>query len=74
VRQLLTYRPAPNQGIGTAIAVLFPVGLPLWLIGLRHQKNLKRDINQIITTSDQLTAIINGEYDREMEYKELGKD
>ena len=68
IRQLLTYQPTPNKNVGTALAALFPIGLPLWLVGMRHQKNLKRDIRQTIKTCDQLTAILNGEYNREMEY------
>jgi len=47
---------------------LFPIGLPVWIIGLRHQRNLKRDISFTIKTSSQLIAIFNGEYNREMEY------
>ena len=68
IRQLLTYQPVRNKNLGTAIAALFPIGLPVWLVGLRHQKNLKRDIKLTIKTCDQLTAIFNGEYSREMEY------
>ena len=69
IRQLLTYQPMSNKSVGTAFAALLPVSLPLWLIGLRHQKNLKRDIRQTMKTCDQLVAIFNGEYNREMEYK-----
>ena len=68
IRQLLTYRPTGNKTIGTALAALFPIGVPVWLVGLRHQKNLKRDIRATIKTCDQLTAIFNGEYNREAEY------
>ena len=68
IRQLLTYQPTRNKSLGTAFAALFPIGLPLWLVGMRHQKNLKRDISQTIKTCDQLVAILNGEYNREMEY------
>lgn len=68
IRQLLTYCPTGNKNLGTALAALFPIGLPLWLVGLRHQKNLRRDVNQTIKTCDQLVAIFNGEYSREMEY------
>ena len=69
IRQLLTYCPVGHKGLGTVIAALFPIGLPVWLIGLRHQSNLKRDIQLTIKTGDQLKAIFNGDYDREMEYK-----
>ena len=68
IRQLLTYCPTRNKKAGTVFAALFPIGLPLWLVGLRHQKNLKRDIRQTVKTCDQMTAILNGEYNREMEY------
>ena len=68
IRQLLTYCPVGNKTVGTVFAALFPIGLPAWLVGLRHQKNLKRDISLTIKTCDQLVAILNGEYNREMEY------
>ena len=70
IRQLLTYQPVGNKKVGTALAALLPLSLPLWLIGLRHQKNLKRDIGLTVKTCDQLVAIFNGEYSREMEYKQ----
>jgi len=70
IRQLLTYQPTRIKAVGTAVAALFPIGLPLWLVGLRHQKNLKRDIQLTIKTCDQMVAIFNGEYNREMEYRE----
>ncbi len=68
IRQLLTYQPTRNKTLGTAMAALLPIGLPLWVVGLRHQQNLKRDINLVVKTCDQLVAILNGEYNREMEY------
>ena len=68
IRQLLTYCPIGNKNAGTVAAALFPIGLPLWLVGLRHQRNLRRDIQQTIKTSDQLIAILNDEYSREVEY------
>ena len=68
IRQLLTYCPVGNKTVGTVFAALFPIGLPAWLVGMRHQKNLKRDISLTIKTCDQLVAILNGEYNREMEY------
>ena len=70
IRQLLTYHPCSNKTAGSIVAALFPVALPLWLIGMRHQKNLKRDVRLVVKTSDQLIAIFNGEYNREMEYSD----
>jgi len=70
IRQLLTYQPTTNKTLGTVIAALFPIGLPGWIIGLRHQQNLKRDVRLTAKTCDQLVAILNGEYSREMEYSD----
>ncbi len=70
IRQLLTYYPCQNKNLGTLLAALFPIGLPVWLVGMRHQQNLKRDVRLTIKTCDQLVAIFNGEYNREMEYND----
>ena len=69
IRQLLSYSPSAGKTLGSIIAALFPIALPLWIVGIRHQRNLKRDLKLTIKTCDQLTAILNGEYDRETEYK-----
>ena len=68
IRQLLSYSPSAGKTLGSIIAALFPIALPLWIVGIRHQRNLKRDLKLTIKTCDQLTAILNGEYDRETEY------
>lgn len=68
IRHLLTYHPTTYPKLGMAFAILFPIGVPFYLVGVRHQRNLKRDIVFTIKTSDQLIAILNGEYTREMEY------
>lgn len=68
IRQLLTYHPTNYPKLGLVIAILFPIGLIGYLVGLRHQKNLRRDIKHCIKVCDQLTAILRGEYTREMEY------
>lgn len=68
IRQLLTYHPTNYPAVGTAVTILLPLGLIGWLVGLRHQYNLKRDIASAVKTCDQLVAIFNGAYSREMEY------
>ncbi len=68
IRQLLTYHPTNYKHLGTAIAVLFPIGLLGYAVGLRHQRNLKRDIAHAVTVCDQMIGILTGNYDREMEY------
>jgi len=71
IRQLLTYHPTNgHKRLGLAIAIIFPLGLLGWIVGMRHQANLRRDIATTARTCDQLVAIFNGEYSREMEYSD----
>lgn len=63
IRQLLTYQPVNNKTVGSVLAAVFPIGLPVWLIGLRHQQNLKRDIRQAIKTCDEMREIFGAEAD-----------
>ncbi len=58
LRSLLTYNPVGNRKVGLAVACLLPIGLIGYLIGVMHQKNLKRDIKLIVKVSDELLAII----------------
>lgn len=67
-RQLLTYHVTNYPKVGIALAIVFPIGLPLYLIGIRHQKALLNDVQHALNVSNQLIAIFNGEYTREMEY------
>lgn len=66
VRQMLTYHLINYKQVGTALAVLFPVGLPLYLVGTRHQANLKREIETAVKVCDEVTEIIKG-YDTNVE-------
>ena len=64
IRQLLTYHLTNYPKLGLALAIVFPVGVLLYLVGIRHQANLKRDIAQCIKVADQVEAIFNGTDDR----------
>lgn len=68
IRQLLTYHITNYPKLGLALAIFFPVGLPVYLVGQRHQHNLRRDIARTIKVCDQLVAILQGKYTRDMEY------
>ena len=59
LRQLLTYQPAMgHKTAGTVLAALFPVGLPVYLVGARHQKNLLRDLRQVVAVCGQLEPLL----------------
>ena len=61
LRFLLTYNPVGNKKVGVVLACLLPIGLLGYMIGVVHQKNLKRDIRTIIKVSDELLAMIKEE-------------
>ncbi len=58
VRQLLTYHVTNYKHVGTALAVFFPVGLPLYLVGTRHQSNLKKELQNAVRVCDEISEII----------------
>ena len=58
LRGLLTYHLTNYKHVGTALAVVFPVGLPLYLVGTRHQANLKREIKVAERVCDEITQIV----------------
>lgn len=69
IRQLLTYHLTDNARVGTALAAVVPLSVPFYLVAVRHQRNLRRDIAAVITVSEQLVAILQGNYTRDMEYE-----
>lgn len=59
IRQMLTYHLTNYEHVGTALAVLFPVGLPLYLVGTHHQSNLKKEIATASRVCDEITLILS---------------
>jgi len=72
IRPSLADQPAntTTPKVAKLLAVLLPIGLPIWLFGLYRYRRLKRDVRLAERTCQQLIAILNGEYNREMEYLE----
>ena len=58
IRQMLTYHVTNYKHVGTTLAVLFPVGLPLYLVGTHHQSNLKKEIATAVKVCDEMTQIL----------------
>lgn len=59
VRNLLTYHPVPNSKAGMAIAILLPIGIAGYLVGIRHQNNLRREIDTSRKVCEELITILN---------------
>lgn len=58
LRSLWLYHPANHRGPAIAAICLFPIAIPLWLIGRREQSILRQEIEQIIKISAQLEQLL----------------
>lgn len=55
---LWIYRPARRRWLSYTLMAVFPVGIPLWLIGTSAQRRLIDDMRTILTVSDQLLTLL----------------
>lgn len=58
IRQLLTYHPTNYPWVGAVLAAIFPVSIPFYIIGVRHQANLKADVALVAKVCDELQALL----------------
>ena len=58
IRQLLTYHPTNYPRVGAVLAAIFPVSIPFYIIGVRHQANLKADVALVAKVCDELQALL----------------
>lgn len=64
LRSLWLYHPTNYKPAAWAAIILFPIGLPVYFIGLRQLRILRDEIKKIISVADQLTPLIeNPTYD-----------
>lgn len=59
IRDAVTYGPNLGKSIGLALAVFFPVGLPLYLIGLNSQKTLKSELKTLSGVCSQMIDLLD---------------
>ncbi len=50
--------PFSHNWSAWAAAIFFPLGLPLWLLAIRERKEIRRELQLIINTDDQLLTIL----------------
>ncbi|MCM1110891.1 MAG: LptF/LptG family permease [Clostridium sp.] len=58
MRNLWVYCPGRVRWVGIALALLFPVGIPLWLIGTNAQRSLRREYDAIIRVCYELDTLM----------------
>lgn len=59
LRSLWFYHPTGYRWVAWAAIVVFPVGIPVWLFGLRQLSILRHEVETIISVSSQLTELVN---------------
>ena len=62
LRNLLLYYPCKNKKLGTLLALLLPLSVPVYLIGIYEQKLLRREFSVIRKTNKDIITIIEREY------------
>ena len=58
VAPLWIYRPAGKRWLGITMMAIFPIGLPIWVAGLRAQKDLLADCRTIADRSAQIMPLL----------------
>ena len=58
MRSLWFYHPTGYKGVAWAFILLFPIGIPLYIWGTRCQRKLKEELEHIITTDNELIALL----------------
>lgn len=61
LRKLWLYRPARNRAMGYTFMILFPIGLPLYLLGLLEQRGLRRNLKTVRQTNGEMIALLEKE-------------
>lgn len=59
LRDLLFYQPVRSQKLGIAIAIVFPIGVVGYFVGLSCQKTYKHELKQTIKVCDELLVMLN---------------
>lgn len=65
IRNLLLYYPCKNKKVGTLSALILPLSIPIYFIGIYEQKLLRREFMAIRKTNKDIIAIIENEYKNE---------
>ena len=61
IRDSVIYSPIANRRLAIAVAAVFPLGLPLYLVGTANQKTLKTEVLTIKTVCGQLAELLDNE-------------
>lgn len=65
LRREWVYSPSSHRMLAKVFMWFVPFGLPLYLVGLRHQKELRGELTQAIAVSRQILAMLGEETDED---------
>ncbi len=68
MRHLWLYKPSSYKWLSWVFIIIFPIGIPLYLIGLRSQNQLKEELRHIITTDEELAVLLNTDIENNPEH------
>lgn len=57
IRSLYFYRPAENRLLAYLFMILFPLGLVGYFVGMKQQKQLKKEVRTMMSVCDELKAL-----------------
>ena len=58
LRNLWLYNVTPSRWMAVTAMVLFPVGVPLWIMGRRYRKELINELNAVLRTADEVEEML----------------
>ena len=58
LRNLYLYCPTPERWMAWTAIVLFPIGVPVWLLGRKLRRDLRQEIEKIIQLNTVITNIL----------------
>ncbi len=64
IRSLWFIHPTSTRWIGITMAVLFPIGIPVWLAGRSTQSRLRHELETVASVSSQLITLIENGKDQ----------
>lgn len=64
IRSLWFIHPTSTRWIGITMAMLFPIGIPVWLAGRSTQSRLRHELETVASVSSQLITLIENGKDQ----------
>lgn len=61
LRSLWLYHPSNYRAVSYAAIILFPIGLPLYFIGLYNQRRLKSELGDIVKVADDVITLLKSD-------------